>query len=154
MTETPKFHWYVVNYNINRDIIVPFNIFDNWVLNDAVYKEVKKYLRAPAKYKYEQRRTMGTTEIDVHTGQPKYIPPTYEFIYGFEGLCARIDSLIMWQEWSRCEYEILVGSLFVEDLKDKSFKKIDCYWQCQKNIESITYEVIRQYKEWKKANKA
>lgn len=151
MTETPKFHWYVVNYNHTRSSIVQFNIFDNWPLNDAVYEEVKKYLRAPAKYKKEIRRIPATTEIDIHTGQPKFMLPTYEYVYGFEALKAEIRSLIMWQEWGRYEYEISVGRPFEENCDN--LRKIDCYWQCEPNIESITYEVIRQYKAWKKANK-
>ena len=124
--------YYVINYDSNSRKIYQFNIFRNWVLEEAVIKEIKKYLRNPSKYKHVKR---WRDESD---------------IYGFDGLCAEIRSLIMWQEWSRCEYEILVGSLFADSLDD--MEKIDCYWQCEKNIACITRECIWQYKHKKESD--
>lgn len=121
-----KFEWYVLNYNFNARKVEMFNIFNNWTLNDAVEKEVKKYLRAPSKYVYED-----------HWGNNK--------ITGFEAFCKELENLIMWQEWARAEYEISVGDLFEKDMS--KLEKWDCYMQCKPNIEAIAYTVIRQYKE-------
>lgn len=112
------FEYYVLNESRHGDHeIEPFNIFNNWILDEAVQKEVKKYLRSPSKYK----NTNGES--------------------GFDAFCTELDSLIKWQEWSRCEYEIIVGSLW----NDKQ-KKIDCYDQAHPNIRMIAREVIYQWK--------
>lgn len=118
--------WYVLNYNFNARKVEMFNIFSNWVLKDAVEKEIRKYLRAPSKYVYED-----------HWGNNK--------ITGFDGFCKELDGLIRWQEWGRAEYEISVGDLFEKDMS--KLEKWDCYMQCKPNIEAIAYTVIRQYKE-------
>ena len=125
-----KFEFYVLNYNFNSKKVENFNIFNNASLNDAVEKEVRKYLRSPSKYRYFKH--------GFWVGE-------YEYIYGFEGLCNAIKSLIMWQEWSRREYEISVGDAFEDDLN--KFEKWDCYKQCIPNIAIITREVIWQYKQ-------
>lgn len=125
-----KFEFYVLNYNFNSKKVENFNIFNNASLNDAVEKEVHKYLRSPSKYRYFKH--------GFWVGE-------YEYIYGFEGLCNAIKSLIMWQEWSRREYEISVGDAFEDDLN--KFEKWDCYKQCIPNIAIITREVIWQYKQ-------
>ena len=128
-----KFEYYVINENFNKREIVQFNIFDNYHVQEETEKAVKKYLRAPAKFKYHS-----------------YVSDK-EDIYGFEGFCKELECIIKWEEWSRCEYEILVGSLFEEDVN--KFKKIDCYEQCRKNIPVIAREVIYQYKQQKKTLK-
>lgn len=119
-----KFEFYVLNYDFNGKKVENFNIFNNISLNDAVEKEVRKYLRLSKKYCY--------------VGEHSYI-------YGFDGLCKAIKTLIMWQEWSRREYEISVGDAFEDDLS--KFEKWDCYKQCVPNIPMITREVIWQYKQ-------
>lgn len=119
-----KFKWYVLNYNSNARKVEMFNIFDNWILNDAVEKEVKDYLKAPDKYTHE-----------------KYRDKT--ILVGFEAFCKELEGLIMWQEWSRVEYEISVGRPFNTDI-DK-LEKWDCYQQCEPNIPMIAREVIWQY---------
>lgn len=119
------FEYYVLNYNWNTKRVENFNIFDNISLNDAVEKEVRKYLRSPKKYSY------------VKVGE-------YSYIYGFEGFCKALESFIMWQEWGRREYEISVGDAFETDC-DK-LEKWDCYEQCRPNIPIIAREVIWQYK--------
>ena len=53
----------------------------------------------------------------------------------------------MCEEWSRCEYEIMVNGLFSDD--DKA-QKIDCYDQCKPNMPMIASEVIYQYKQYLK----
>ncbi len=127
-----KLEYYVLNYDINKKKIINFNIFQNWVLNDAVVKEVKKYIRVPKKYKHDDYLNKNT-------------------YFGFEALCKEIRSLIMWQEWSRCEYEIGVCDAFEKDYS--KIEKWDCYKQCEPNIEMITREVIYQYKKQVKENK-
>lgn len=125
-----QFEFYVLNYNWNKKCVENFNIFNNISLNDAVEKEVRKYLRSPKKYCYMKHGLW----VGEHT-----------YIYGFDGLCETIKMLIMWQEWSRVEYEISVGDAFEDDLDN--FEKWDCYQQCVPNIPMITREVIWQYKQ-------
>lgn len=125
-----QFEFYVLNYNWNEKCVENFNIFNNISLNDAVEKEVRKYLRSPKKYYYMKH--------GLFVGE-------YIYIYGFDGLCETIKSLIMWQEWARREYEISVGDAFEDDLS--KFEKWDCYQQCILNIPIITREVIYQYKQ-------
>jgi hypothetical protein len=126
-----KFEYYVLNYNFNKKCVENFNIFSNMSLNNAVKKEVRKYLRSPKKYCYIQ---YGLLPVGTHG-----------CIYGFDGLCEEIKSLIMWQEWGRREYEISVGDAFEDDM-DK-LEKWDCYMQCKPNIPIIAREVIWQYKQ-------
>ena len=125
-----KFEYYVLNYDFNRQKVEMFNIFNNIHLQEETEKEVRKYLRSPSKYCY-RKYDFGTKE--------------YYYIYGFDGLCETIKSLIMWQEWSRVEYEIFVGDAFEDDLN--KFEKWDCYMQCEPNIPIIAREVIWQYKQ-------
>lgn len=127
-----ELEWYVLNYNFNARKVEMFNIFNNWPLKEAVEKEIRKYLRAPSKYVYEN-----------HWQDNK--------ITGFDGFCKELESLIMWQEWSRAEYEISVGDLFEKDVS--KLEKWDCYMQCKPNIKAIAHTVIRQYKEQIKKNK-
>lgn len=127
-----KFEYYVLNYDFNRKKVINFNIFQNWVVNNRVEKEIRKYLRAPSKYKY------------IKQYKNEYLDREEIAIYGFEALCAEINSIIKWQEWGRREYEISVGDAFEEDLS--KYKKIDCYQQVKPNIEMVTRELIWQYK--------
>lgn len=120
------FKYYVLNYDFNRRKVEMFNIFQNWILDEAAQKEVKKYIRSPSKYK------------SWHD----------DSISGFEAFKKEILSLIKWQEWSRREYEISVGDAFEEDIA--KLEKWDCYDQCVPNIDMICHEIIRQYKEYKK----
>lgn len=129
-----KFEFYVLNYDFNGKRVENFNIFNNISLNNAVEKEVRKYLRSPKKYCYIQH---GLLPVGIRN-----------CIYGFDGLCEKIKSLIIWQEWSRREYEISVGDAFEDDLN--KFEKWDCYKQCEPNMAIITREVIWQYKQYLK----
>lgn len=58
---------------------------------------------------------------------------------------------IQWQEWSRCEYEIMVGDLFETD--PNKFEKWDAYKQTIPNIEFIADMCIKRYTAWKKVQK-
>lgn len=52
---------------------------------------------------------------------------------------------IMWQEWSRFEYEISVGRPFEEDVE--KLEKWDCYGQAKPNIDLIANMVVRKVRE-------
>ena len=152
-----QFEYYVLNYDWNKKCVEHFNVFRNINVQERTEKEIKKYLRNPKKYKRESYHK--------------------ETLYGFKALCEEIRSIIMWQEWSRREYEISVSDAFVlevediynsidsfrylEDLKNELEKQVkrnpklekwDCYKQCEPNIEMITRECIWQYKQQLKNN--
>lgn len=153
-----KFEFYVLNHDFNRNKVEMFNIFRNIYVQECTEKAIKKYLRSPKKFKYESFFNK-------------------EVIYGFDGLCKEVESILRHELWSRCEYEIAVGSLFTTELKDivrevdrgeitidnlydelkkKSehngdLEKIDCFYQAKPNIPMIVRECIYQYKEQLKA---
>ena len=129
-----KFEYYVLNYDFNRQKVEMFNVFDNISVQKDVEKTVRKYLRAPSKFKSEKHITYMI----------------HETLYGFDAFCNEIRRTLMWQEWGRREYEISVGDAFEDDL-DK-FEKWDCYMQCEPNIPIIAREVIWQYKQQLKEN--
>ncbi len=152
-----RFEYYVLNWNPNTRKVEMFNIFQNYWVQERTEKEIKKYLRSPNKYKYEE----FCMAVD-----------TKQIYYGFEALCQKIRRIIMSEEWSRCEYEIAVGDAFTTELcdivdkverevvpieklyemiKEKNknnnrLEKWDCYRQCIPNIPMITREVLWQYK--------
>ena len=149
-----QFEFYVLNHNFNRNKIEMFNIFRNIYVQERTEKAIKKYLRSQKKLKYESFFNK-------------------EVVYGFDGLCREIESILRHELWSRCEYEIAVGSLFTTELKDVvrevdrgeiatknlydelkkkserngNLEKIDCFYQAKPNIPMIAREVIYQYKE-------
>lgn len=151
-----KFEYYVMNESSNNGKIEMFNIFQNYLVQERIEKEIKKYLRSPNKYKYIKNE-FSKEEI---------------VIYGFEALCEEVRRTIQWQMWSRRQYEIAVGSLSTVEISDvlrdidkyntleelkEELKKInkrngrlekwDCYKQCELNIPMITRECIYQYKQ-------
>ena len=135
-----------------------FNVFRNIYVQERTEKAIKKYLRSPKKFKYESFFNK-------------------EVVYGFDGLCKEVESILRHELWSRCEYEIAVGSLFTteirdvvrevdrgeittnnlyDELKKKSerngnLEKIDCFYQVKPNIPMIVRECIYQYKQQLKA---
>lgn len=153
-----QFEYYVLNYNPNAKKIEPFNIFRNCYVQEYTEKAVRKYLRSPKNYKYES------------------FFKDEESVYGFDGLCKRFEQILRHEEWSRCEYEIAVGGIFITELSDivrevergeiavediyeeiqkrnkrnSKLEKWDCFQQTQKNIPMIMRECIRQYKEQRK----
>ena len=134
-----QFEFYVLNYDFNKKKVVNYNIFNNINVQECTEKEVRKYLRAPKKYKHivqYENKFLGREEIT---------------IYGFDALVEEIDSIIAWQERGRREYEVSVGDAFETDCG--KLEKWDCYGQAKPNMKMITYEVIRQYKEQKKKAK-
>lgn len=110
-----------------------YNIFNNIHVQEATEKAVKKYLRSPKNFVY---KPFGKDE---------------DVVYGFDALVREIDSIIRWEEWSRREYECSVGDAFETDCK--KLEKIDCWFQAHANIEIVTNDVIRQYKEQLKKEK-
>lgn len=153
-----QFEYYVLNYNSNTKKIEPFNIFRNCYVQEYTEKAIKKYLRSPKNYKYDS------------------FFKDEESVYGFDGLCKRFEQILRHEEWSRCEYEIAVGGIFITELSDivrevergeiavediyeeiqkrnkrnSKLEKWDCFQQTQKNIPMIMRECIRQYKEQRK----
>ena len=128
-----QFEFYVLNYDFNKRKVVNYNIFNNIRVQEWTEKEVRKYLRAPKKYKHivqYENKFLGREEIA---------------IYGFDALVKEIDSIIKWCEWSKREYEISVGDAFETDIN--KLEKWDTYSQAHPNAEIIAYTVIRQYKE-------
>ena len=153
-----QFEYYVLNCNPNTKKIEPFNIFRNCYVQEYTEKAIKKYLRSPKNYKYDS------------------FFKDEESVYGFDGLCKRFEQILRHEEWSRCEYEIAVGGIFITELSDivrevergeiavediyeeiqkrnkrnSKLEKWDCFQQTQKNIPMIMRECIRQYKEQRK----
>ena len=64
--------------------------------------------------------------------------------YTLEEFINELDHIIMWQEWSRCEYEIAVGYLFEKDMDN--FERTDCYQQAHANIDLVAQQVINEFK--------
>lgn len=127
-----QFEFYVLNYDFNKKKIINYNIFNNIRVQEWTEKAVKKYLRAPKKYKYEP------------------FNKNEEIVYGFEALVKEIDRTIAWQERGRREYEISVCDAFESDINN--LEKWDCYQQAHPNAEVIAHTVLRQYKEQKRRN--
>lgn len=123
-----RFEYYVLNYDFNGRKAKMFNIFNNIHVQEHTEKEIKRYLRSPKKYKVKFLRYVEQKDLT-----------------GFDALCEEIRSILQWQLWSRCEYEISVGDAFEKDI-DK-LEKWDCYMQCLPNIKMITRDIIWQYKQ-------
>lgn len=125
----PKFEFYVLNYDTNAKRVTNYNIFNNWIVYEETFEEVKKYWKNPVEYCYSDN-----------------ISNEDSYIYGFKAFYMALSRIIKYQEWSRREYEIFVGNAFEDDIK--KFEKWDCYYQAAPNIKVIAREVIRSYKEW------
>ena len=121
-----QFEYYVLNYDHNKKKVINYNIFNNIRVQEWTEKAVRKYLRAPKKFKYESFFNKEVT-------------------YGFDALVKEIDSIISNQQWSRREYEISVSDAFETDYT--KLEKWDCYQQCKPNMVIITHDVVRQYKQ-------
>ena len=126
-----KFEFFVLNYDINKKTTEMFNIFRNIYVQEETEKAIRKYLRSPKNFKYE-KSIMNNKEP--------------EYIYGFEALCARIDSILRWQEWGRCEYEISAGDKFTIEVED-ILNEINKYIKEEKSLEDFkTYLEIETKK--------
>ena len=125
-----QFEYYVLNYDINKRKVEPFNVFNNCWVQEQTEKEIKKYIRNPKNYKY---KSFWKDEKE---------------LYGFDALVKRIDGIIAGEEWGRSEYEMCCGYKFETDCN--KLQSTDCYEQCKSNMGMITREVIWQYKQQKK----
>ena len=45
-----KFEYYVLNYDIDKNKVIPYNIFRNINVQECTEREVKKYIRSPKNY--------------------------------------------------------------------------------------------------------
>lgn len=156
----PKFEFYVLNYDSNSKKIISFNIFNNSTVYNMTLSAVKKYCRSPKNYSYTKIACRNEND---------------EKIYGFKGFCKELESIIMYEEWGRIQYEILAGDVIEfngcckekenETTEDKlkrlqkaekaikSLEKIDCYTQASPNTEVIARDVIYKYRQWVKLQK-
>ena len=128
-----QFEFYVLNYDFNKKKVVNYNVFNNISVQEWTEKAVRKYLRAPNKFKHivqYENKFLGKEEIA---------------LYGFEALVEEINRTIAWQEYGRREYECSVGDAFETDCE--KLEKWDTYSQAKPNMVIIAHEVIRQYKE-------
>lgn len=127
MTDDIKLSYYVPMERYNEKKIEMVNIFNNWVLRDAVVKEVKKYLRNKKGYKH----------VD-------YRPVTPITTYGYDAFKEEIRSLLQWQLYSRVQYEVMITSF---PPNEKELVKMDAYQMCEPNLDMICHDIIRQYHE-------
>lgn len=128
-----QFEFYVLNYDFNKKKVVNYNIFNNIRVQEWTEKAVRKYLRAPKKFKYivqYENKFLGKEEIA---------------LYGFDALVEEIEGNIRHEQWGRREYEISVCDAFESDID--RLEKWDVYQQAKPNMVMIAHEVIRQYKE-------
>ena len=125
-----QFEFYVLNYDINKRKVEPFNVFNNCWVQEQTEKEIKKYIRNPKNYKY---KSFWKDEKE---------------LYGFDALVKRIDGIIADEEWGRSEYEMCCGYKF--ETNCNKLQSTDCYEQCKSNMGMITREMIWQYKQQKK----
>ena len=159
-----QFEFYVLNYDFNKKKVVNYNVFNNIRVQEWTEKAVRKYLRAPKKFKHivqYENKFLGKEEIA---------------LYGFEALVEEINRTIAWQEHGRREYEVSVGDAFITEIRDivrevergsltndnlydelkkteqhnAKLEKWDVYLQAKPNMAIIAREVIRQYKEQKR----
>lgn len=127
--DNPKFEFYVLNYDPNTKKVINYNIFNNSIVYEETFEEVKKYWKNPVEYYYSDN-----------------ISNEDSYIYGFKGFCLMLSRIIQYQEWARREYEIFVGDAFETDVK--KLEKWDCWYQAAPNIKVIAREVIRSYINW------
>ena len=159
-----QFEFYVLNYDFNKKKVVNYNVFNNIRVQEWTEKAVRKYLRAPKKFKHivqYENKFLGKEEIA---------------LYGFEALVEEINRTIAWQERGRREYEVSVGDAFITEIRDivrevergsltndnlydelkkteqhnAKLEKWDAYLQAKPNMAIIAREVLRQYKEQKR----
>ena len=82
--------------------------------------------------------------IHVYDYTVKAVKDYWKGKYTLEEFINELDHIIMWQEWSRAEYEIMVGDLFEKD--QNKFERTDCYQQAHANIGLIAQQVINEFK--------
>lgn len=63
----------------------------------------------------------------------------------FDKFVHELDRAVMWQEWARTEYEILVGNEF----GGGKFEKWDCYSQVKPNMKILAQYVLTEWEKHK-----
>lgn len=128
--------YFVPQWDPYKKEAVMWDIFNNYSVHDWCVRDIKRYLRAPSKFKSPSLN--------------KDVPD----VYGFEGLCREFERSFANQFWARYEYEYSIGEAFPlgDDGKPRGelYKK-DAYWILKPNIPFIVNGCISQYKEWLKA---
>lgn len=114
-----KLEWYVLNRDFKENKIAPFNVFNNWVFRDEAIKLAKNYYN---------RKNLGSWEWCEDYPKDKNAYEQFKYC-----LMRELKS----EEWSRCEYEIVVSDLFghVEE-------KVDCYEQVKPNEDIFAKYVL------------
>ena len=127
-----KMEYYVLNVDFKGEVN-RWNIYNNSYVKHWCLKEIKKYLRSPAKYKVE-RRSWGETVVKT----------------GIDALCEEFKSIFAHEFRARYQYEFSVSRPFPTDnegnLKDEFYKK-DIFYLLEPNLKNIVYDAIRQYKD-------
>ena len=59
-----------------------------------------------------------------------------------------INNWLMYSFWSKCEYEIVCGGLFVE--QPEHLEKIDVYYQVKNNVDVLSRYIIAEYNKKRK----
>lgn len=67
----------------------------------------------------------------------------YNDVIDSQELTKKLDEVIKYEEWCRCEYEVLVGGLSVDSVNE--LEKWNCYAQAHANIEIIAQYCIDTY---------
>lgn len=69
----------------------------------------------------------------------------YESFGKFKG---EIDNSLKYSFWSKSEYEIACGDLFVSDIND--LEKIDVYFQMKDNVDVLSRYILTEYNKKKR----
>ena len=107
-----RFEYYVLNYDINKNKVIPYNIFRNINVQEYTEKEVKKYLRSPKNYAYKS-----------FDGK--------EEIYGFDAL-VKENVFIYTSKEMNVEYDTIIADS-IEDVKEQIEEMLVEHWNDEIN---------------------
>lgn len=116
-----RFEYYILR--LDSGGLKEYNIFDYPRVNEKVEKEVRKYLRSKARYRF----------------------PVLDggYLYGFDGLCEFVRVILASVAMCRFEFEFNAESVSTPVCK----ARVDGYIQAFPNIKTIARDIIAQYKE-------
>lgn len=161
MAKNYKLEWYVLNdcgdcrggcedkfteYPYPDGDIKPWNVFNNWHFRDAAIKLSKDYYKGKFNLKTLKEDNMETLyNIKTNTwSEPKVRPEVDALKNDYEAFRYQLLQELKYEEWSRCEYEILVCPLIVHNDKyEEKLDKIDTYTQTLMNSEQFALYVLR-----------
>lgn len=116
-----NFEWYVMNETPNRNgKIEPFNVFNNISVYNAIVNLCD--------------RMWLDLSLDDYYFEDKMTDCWNQFVED-------VRRIFQWQEWARCEYEIMVSPLY----RDTPAQKIDCYQQLAPNMGIIAKYIWATY---------